>query len=219
MKDVIDQLVAEMDEETRRLGSASTLHMIGAPISRYMKGVVGRASKLGLRAMLVHPEVDVDGFCVYDTETTKTAPCVHPWYDLDALKSGEMSCTAEAISLILCQQYGLLRGKHVCVVGRGHAVKGLADFLLMNDCTVTICHSHTKNLRSASAFADILVLAASVSEESPLLSPMQDLIVDASGTRENLAEEIRKCGMTYVSAQDIGRLNISILLNRFVKRS
>lgn len=219
MKNVIDQLVAEMDEETRRLGSKETLYLVGDPGSRYLRGVAGRAKKLGLRAELILPDVVVSGFCVYDTETTKGFHHIAPLHDLDAINTADMSCTSEAIALLLCQQYGLLSGKHICIVGRGHAVQGLAEFLLMNDSTITLCHSKTENLLRASYGSDILVLAAPIPAGVPVGVVGMDLVLDVSGARGPVADYIREEGSTYVSAQDIGRLNISVLLNRFVKRS
>lgn len=219
MKNVIDQLVAEMDEETRRLGSDEILYLVGHPVSRYMKGAAGRAKKLGLLTMFVRPAVRIKGFCVYDTETTEGPYNVRPLHDLDAISTPEMSCTAEALALLLCQQYGLLRGKHICIVGRGHAVQGLAEFLLMNDCTVTLCHSKTEDLLRASYGSDVLVLAAPIPAGVPVGVVGMDLVLDVSGARGPVADYIREEGSTYVSAQDIGRLNISVLLNRFVKRS
>ncbi|MGV8084797.1 MAG: bifunctional 5,10-methylenetetrahydrofolate dehydrogenase/5,10-methenyltetrahydrofolate cyclohydrolase [Candidatus Bilamarchaeum sp.] len=51
--------------------------------------------------------------------------------------------------------------KNVVVVGRGNVVgKPLSYLLLSKDATVTICHSKTKNLKSHTQNADILIAAA-----------------------------------------------------------
>ena len=51
-------------------------------------------------------------------------------------------------------------GANVVVVGRSNIVgKPLAGLLLLENATVTICHSHTKNLAEICLNADILVAA------------------------------------------------------------
>lgn len=53
-------------------------------------------------------------------------------------------------------------GKHCVIIGRSNIVgKPLANLLLKKglDCTVTVCHSRTKNLQSIAIQADILVAA------------------------------------------------------------
>ena len=53
-----------------------------------------------------------------------------------------------------------LAGKHAVVIGRSNIVgKPVAMLLLQENCTVTICHSHTQNLKEITRQADILVAA------------------------------------------------------------
>lgn len=53
-----------------------------------------------------------------------------------------------------------LKGLNAVVVGRSALVgKPTAQLLLNSDCTVTICHSKTKNLKEQTLLADILVVA------------------------------------------------------------
>lgn len=53
-----------------------------------------------------------------------------------------------------------LDGKNVVIVGRSNIVgKPLAGLFLLENATVTICHSHTKNLQNICSKADILVAA------------------------------------------------------------
>lgn len=220
MKDTIDRLVAELDAETRQVGSVGILCLVGALDSRYLKGAAAKAKKLGLNALHVPPGTAVDGFVVYDTETAKGPHFIRPLHDLDALSTGYTSCTADAVGRLLLRYYGpnSLQGKHVCIVGRGHAVKGLSALLLVLDCTVTICHSHTRELYRIAHGADVMVLAAPVPKSVPTGCAGVDLVLDVSGARECMEAYIKEAG-EYVSAQDIGRLNTSVLLNRFVKRS
>ena len=53
-----------------------------------------------------------------------------------------------------------LEGKHAVVIGRSNIVgKPVAMMLLQENCTVTICHSRTQNLKEMTRQADILVAA------------------------------------------------------------
>ncbi len=70
------------------------------------------------------------------------------------------ACTPRACLAIL-EHYGIeLDGKNVVVLGRSNVVgKPVALLLLQKNCTVTICHSHTKNLADILQKADIVVAA------------------------------------------------------------
>lgn len=75
------------------------------------------------------------------------------------------SCTPQGIMHLLTH-YGIeLEGKHAVVVGRSAILgKPMAMMLLNANCTVTICHSRTKNLADYVASADIIVGAVGVPE-------------------------------------------------------
>lgn len=75
------------------------------------------------------------------------------------------SCTPQGIMHLLTH-YGIeLEGKHAVVVGRSAILgKPMAMMLLNANCTVTICHSRTKNLAEHVASADIIVGAVGVPE-------------------------------------------------------
>ncbi|MCD8378048.1 MAG: bifunctional 5,10-methylenetetrahydrofolate dehydrogenase/5,10-methenyltetrahydrofolate cyclohydrolase [Candidatus Gastranaerophilales bacterium] len=64
--------------------------------------------------------------------------------------------------LILLDYYNVeLDGRHVVVIGRSNIVgKPMAHMLLQRNATVTICHSHTKNLEEIIKAADIVISAA-----------------------------------------------------------
>ncbi len=68
------------------------------------------------------------------------------------------SCTPQGI-IHLLKHYNIeLEGKHAVVVGRSAILgKPMAMMLLNENCTVTICHSRTKNLAEFVAQADIVV--------------------------------------------------------------
>jgi len=71
-----------------------------------------------------------------------------------------VSCTPMGILDILTIYNIPLKGEHVVIVGRSDLVgKPLANLLLNNDATVTICNSKTKNLKDITKTADILIVA------------------------------------------------------------
>ncbi|MBQ9635508.1 MAG: bifunctional 5,10-methylenetetrahydrofolate dehydrogenase/5,10-methenyltetrahydrofolate cyclohydrolase, partial [Acidaminococcaceae bacterium] len=75
------------------------------------------------------------------------------------------ACTPRACLAIL-KFYGIpLDGKHAVVLGRSNVVgKPVALLLLQENCTVTVCHSHTKNLTELLRQADIIVAAIGKAE-------------------------------------------------------
>ena len=70
------------------------------------------------------------------------------------------ACTPRACMAILKFYNISLDGKHAVVLGRSNVVgKPVALLLLQENCTVTVCHSHTKNLPEILRQADIIVAA------------------------------------------------------------
>ena len=69
-------------------------------------------------------------------------------------------CTAYGIIDLLQREEILIGGKHAVVVGRSDIVgKPIAHMLLNRNATVTVCHSHTRNLADITRMADILIVA------------------------------------------------------------
>ena len=70
------------------------------------------------------------------------------------------ACTPRACMAMLKFYKIPLDGKHAVVLGRSNVVgKPVALLLLQENCTVTVCHSHTKNLPELIRQADIVVAA------------------------------------------------------------
>lgn len=95
------------------------------------------------------PQKDVDGLTPYN---------------LGKLFSGEkpyvFPCTPKGILLLLDEYNIELDGKNIVVIGRSNLVgKPVAQMLLNRNATVTMCHSHTKNLSEITKTADIVVSA------------------------------------------------------------
>ena len=96
----------------------------------------------------IKPEKDVDGF----NPVSVGKLCLN--------QDTFVSCTPFGI-LKLLEAYGVeIDGKDAVVIGRSNIVgKPMALSLLNKNATVTVCHSHTKNLSEITKKADILVVA------------------------------------------------------------
>lgn len=74
-----------------------------------------------------------------------------------------LPCTPAGIMEMLKAYHISVDGKNCVVIGRSNIVgKPMAMLLLHQNGTVTICHSHTKNLKEITKEADILVAAVGV---------------------------------------------------------
>lgn len=96
----------------------------------------------------ISPDKDVDGF--------------HP-VSVGRLWIGEkgfLSCTPAGIIQLLKRSGITIDGKECVVVGRSNIVgKPMAALLLRENATVTVAHSHTKDLKEITKRADILIVA------------------------------------------------------------
>lgn len=96
----------------------------------------------------ISPDKDVDGF--------------HPESvgRLSIGAKGFVSCTPAGVIELLKRSNTEMDGANAVVVGRSNIVgKPMSVLLLRENATVTICHSHTKNLKEICKNADILVVA------------------------------------------------------------
>lgn len=101
----------------------------------------------------IDPNKDVDGF--------------HP-FNVGKLAIGEEGmkpCTPLGIIHLLHAYDISIAGKHAVIVGRSNIVgKPMAQLLLAENATVTVCHSQTENLAQITKQADILIVATGKSE-------------------------------------------------------
>ena len=99
----------------------------------------------------INPKKDVDGF--------------HP-INVGNLSSGykaTVPCTPLGCLLLIKKIEPSLSGKHAVIIGRSNLNgKPMAQLLLKENCTVTIVHSKTKDLKVECLKADILVAAVGV---------------------------------------------------------
>lgn len=105
-------------------------------------------------------------------DTQKVLMAIDPIKDVDGLSptnlgllfqkesTGIASATALGIMKLL-EEYNLnIDGKNAVIVGRSPEVSlPLFALLMAKNCTVTICHSHTKDLKNICQNADILISA------------------------------------------------------------
>ena len=97
---------------------------------------------------LIDPDKDVDG-CHYVQKGRL-------WTGRDSL----VACTPYGVMKLLDYYNISLEGKNAVVIGRSNLVgKPLAQLLLDRNCTVTICHSRTQNLKNITSQADIVCVA------------------------------------------------------------
>ncbi len=96
----------------------------------------------------INPQKDVDGFHAINVGYLSQGR--------DAL----IPCTPAGVIEILKRSNIEISGKHAVIVGRSNIVgKPMAQLLLQENATVTICHSRTQNLPEITGQADILVAA------------------------------------------------------------
>ena len=97
---------------------------------------------------LIKPEKDVDAF--------------HP-ENVGHIMIGDFNflpCTPAGIMEMLKYENIGLDGKNCVIIGRSNIVgKPMAMLMLKENATVTVCHSHTKNLKEVVARADVVVAA------------------------------------------------------------
>ena len=129
-------------ETIRSLNADPAIHgiLVQLPLPRHLDEQAALAEIL--------PEKDVDGFHLINAGHMMTGT------------EGVVACTPRG-ALHMIKSTGMdLDGKEAVVIGRSNIVgKPMAMLLLRENCTVTICHSRTKDLKEHTRRADILVAA------------------------------------------------------------
>ena len=100
---------------------------------------------------VIDPKKDVDGFHAYNVGRLVT--------NLDSF----VACTPLGV-MKMFEEYNIdLKGQDVCVVGASNIVgKPMASLLLNADATVTVTHIFTKDLKSHTLKADIVIVGVGV---------------------------------------------------------
>lgn len=188
-----------------RIGFDSTLVRLASDISE--EELLNEIDKL-------NKDVAIDGFIVQlplpkHIDENKVIDAVDPEKDVDGFhpanvgkmvlnKPTYLPATPMGIMELLKRYNIETSGKHCVVIGRSHIVGSPISILLARNtnpgnCTVTLTHSRTKNLKELTLQADIIVVALGIAEY--LTGDMVKegvVIVDVGITRK--ADSSRKSG-------------------------
>lgn len=147
-------------------GAAKVIELPGTASEEEVIGVVKKLNRnryvtgiLPMMPMPKHINGDAVGAAV---SPNKDVDCLNPQNSGDVFmgRSKWAACTPRACMATL-EHYGIeLDGKNIVVIGRSNVVgKPVAMLLLQKNATVTVCHSHTKNLPELLKTADVIVAA------------------------------------------------------------
>lgn len=131
-----------LEQHIRALNADASIHgiLVQLPLPSHLDEAAALAA--------IAPEKDVDGFHMQNAGR------------LFSGLSGVVPCTPQGAMEMLRRTGADLTGKETVVVGRSNIVgKPMAMLLLQENCTVTLCHSHTADLAAHTRRADVLVAA------------------------------------------------------------
>lgn len=139
----------------------------------------------------ISPAKDVDGFHVASAGALMVG------------QPGFWPCTPYGCLKMLDAIGYDLKGKHAVVIGRSNIVgKPMALMLLGRDATVTVCHSRTRDLKSVTLQADVVV--AAVGKRNVLTADMVKpgaVVIDVGMNRN---DEGKLCGdVDFAGVQDV----------------
>jgi methylenetetrahydrofolate dehydrogenase (NADP+)/methenyltetrahydrofolate cyclohydrolase len=132
----------EVAEELERLNADRAVSgvLLQLPVPAHLDGPT-------LTAM-ISPDKDVDGLTPVNAGL------------LSLGRPGLRPCTPSGVMEMLAQTEVALEGAEAVVVGRSNLFgKPMAQLLLAENATVTVCHSRTRDLRAVCARADVLIAA------------------------------------------------------------
>lgn len=183
-----------------------TLGLYGPEDSKYLRLVARRAAAKGIKTAWVNGPTP--GCVAYVADTGAGWPM---WdmtreEDVDCIQHAGISCCAAGVLWYVCS---LPRDRRVCIIGRGHAVQGLAEALHGHE--VDQCSSTALDMAYRVARADVIVNSAdAVTEEVLGAVPTQSTVIDISGSMEPLRDRVAD----YVPRGYVGSWNIAELLRR-----
>ena len=163
--------VASKEKNCAEIGFGSTLIRLDASISE---------ETLLYNIQELNNNQTIDGILVQlplpkHIHEQKVIEAIHPSKDVDGFHPASAGKLVQGLpTFIPATPYGIMlmlehynietKGKHAVVIGRSNIVGRPMSILLSSNhpqgnCTVTICHSHTKNLNEICLQADIIVAA------------------------------------------------------------
>ena len=186
-----------------------TLGLYGPEDSRYLNLVARRAAEEGIKtAWVPGPALGCAAY-VADTDIGWPLWDLAPEEDVDNIKHTGLSCCAAGLLRYIYSSPGF----RVCIIGRGHAVQGLAETLRGYE--VDQCSSAALDMAYRVSRADIIVNSAdAVSGDVLAAVPALATVIDISGSMEPLEGWVAD----YVPRGYVGRWNVSELLRRVKER-
>jgi methylenetetrahydrofolate dehydrogenase (NADP+) / methenyltetrahydrofolate cyclohydrolase len=160
--------VASKERDSQEVGIESRVHRFSADVSQEeLDGLVGR----------LNAERAVSGFFIQlplpkGLDSMSLISSITSAKDVDGLSpesAGRLSvglpsllpCTPHGVIQLLKRNGIELSGREAVIVGRSNLVgKPLAQLLLRENATVTVCHSRTRELSAVTRRADMLIVAA-----------------------------------------------------------
>ncbi len=160
--------VASKERDSEEVGIESRVHRFSADVAQEeLSDLVGQLNE----------DSAVSGFFIQLPLPEKLDPMplissISPSRDVDGLSPESVGRLVVGLpSLLPCTPHGVIQllkrngielsGREAVVVGRSNLVgKPLAQLLLRENATVTLCHSRTRDLPEVTRRADILVVAA-----------------------------------------------------------
>ncbi|MBO5919911.1 MAG: bifunctional 5,10-methylene-tetrahydrofolate dehydrogenase/5,10-methylene-tetrahydrofolate cyclohydrolase [Bacteroidales bacterium] len=163
--------VSNKERACAQVGFNSTLHRFPAEITQ---------EELINKIVEINHNNDVDGLIVQlplpdHIDEDAVINAIHPSKDVDGFHPENVGkMTLGLPTFVPATPYGILRlleeygvetsGKHCVIIGRSNIVgRPLANLMSLKDnpgnCTVTICHSNTKNIDNYTKQADIIIAA------------------------------------------------------------
>ncbi len=176
----------------------------------------------------LNSDEDVDGILVQlplpeQVDEEKIINIIHPGKDVDGFHPMSIGKMVQGLpTFIPATPYGILlmlehyqietSGKHAVVIGRSNIVGRPISILLSRNtypgnCTVTLCHSRTKNLKEICLQADILVAALGIPEflKADMVKDGA-VVIDVGITR--VKDESKKSG--FALKGDVDFANVSL---------
>ena len=151
LKHIVREKKAYLDMRTadycNRSNNLKSGILVGKADSVFLSLVAKRCAYFGIQPIVQYPQVDVlrtpsRSAVVFDTDdinvTTRCSSTIMLG-DVDCVNTLGVSSVAEA-TYELPQGAGLVSGKSICIIGRGHAVQGLADLIQRQSCGRSISY-------------------------------------------------------------------------------
>ena len=199
----------ELEAAIEELNNDSAIHgiLVQLPLPKHLDEQAALAKIL--------PEKDVDGFHLINAGHMLTGT------------EGVIACTPRG-ALYMIKSTGIdLNGKEAVVIGRSNIVgKPMAMLLLRENCTVTMCHSRTKDLAAHTRRADILVAAvgkagfvtADMVKDGAIVIDVGINRVDGKVCGDVDFESVRqKAGWITPVPGGVGKMTITMLLDNTVE--